>query len=265
MFKIYEENLQDFKDHKVPKPHAKAVKKTARSFGSSPTTLRNVVKEKGLFGNVRGAPYPRDTITIFEKLSVSQKDQLRTTVHNEIQKCISKEEGAIYPTTKSLHDAIMEIEGIPEWGKSTTYRILVRLGFAWLAHHEVNVGLLSENEYTVQRRKTVCSELKESAAQGYYVCYLDESYINTNYAPNRMIQDLNVNTSQQAKDQKVTTGLPRFSGKGERLIIIGAGGSDGWTHYEIILRLKNKQNSLDYKKDRIQRNSKIFFTKLVKN
>ena len=74
MFKIYEENLQDFKDHKVPKPHAKAVKKTARSFGSSPTTLRNVVKEKGLFGNVRGAPYPRDTITIFEKLSVSQKD-----------------------------------------------------------------------------------------------------------------------------------------------------------------------------------------------
>ena len=47
--------------------------------------------------------------------------------------------------------------------------------FRWLANHQIDVGLLSENGFTVERRKTVCKELLELEAQGYYVAYLDES------------------------------------------------------------------------------------------
>ena len=40
-----------------------------------------------------------------------------------------------------------------------------------------------------------------------------------------------------------------MSEKGERLIFIGAGGSDGWANYEIIQHSKNKQSNMDYHND----------------
>ena len=100
LLRIYATNLQDLREHKIPNPESKAVKNTAKLFGSSSSTLRKVLKEKRLFGNVKGAPYPRDTLNLFDKLTVSQKDALRSTVHSEIKKCNLKEEGAKYPTTR---------------------------------------------------------------------------------------------------------------------------------------------------------------------
>ena len=48
-----------------------------------------------------------------------------STVHSKIKEYNSKEEGAQYPTTLSLHEAIMKIEGMPKWGKTTTHRLLI--------------------------------------------------------------------------------------------------------------------------------------------
>ena len=104
LLRIHDTHLQDLKD--LENPTSAAVKNTAKLFGSSETTVRRVLKEDYLFGDVKGSPYPRDTLSLFEKLSISQKDALRQTVHQEIKKCIDKIEGAQYPTTKSLHDAI---------------------------------------------------------------------------------------------------------------------------------------------------------------
>ena len=47
--------------------------------------------------------------------------------------------------------------------------------YRWLANHQLDVGLLSENDYTIQRRKDVCKEMLWLEEQGYYVAYLDES------------------------------------------------------------------------------------------
>ena len=47
--------------------------------------------------------------------------------------------------------------------------------YRWLENHQVDAGLLSENEYTIQRRKDVCAQMIELEKQGYYVVYLDES------------------------------------------------------------------------------------------
>ena len=62
ILRIYETNLQEFKDLEKPNPESKSVKNVAKLFGSSATTVRKVLKEKRLFGNVKGAPYPRDTL-----------------------------------------------------------------------------------------------------------------------------------------------------------------------------------------------------------
>ena len=47
--------------------------------------------------------------------------------------------------------------------------------YRWLENHQVDAGLLSENEYTIQRRKDVCAQMIKLEKQGYYVVYLDES------------------------------------------------------------------------------------------
>ena len=46
LLRIYETNLQDLKDHKDPNPESKAVKNTARLYGSNASTLRKNHKEQ---------------------------------------------------------------------------------------------------------------------------------------------------------------------------------------------------------------------------
>ena len=40
-----------------------------------------------------------------------------------------------------------------------------------------------------------------------------------------------------------------MSGKGERIIILGCGGRDGWVYYEVYKRTKKVVNSMEYKND----------------
>ena len=47
---------------------------------------------------------------------------------------------------------------------------------------------------------------------------------------------IKITSDIQCKDQNKSTGLPRPTGKGERLLLIGCGGPDGWLYYEVIKR-----------------------------
>ena len=219
--------------------------KIAKSLGSSTTTIRKIVKEIAIKGDFVEGPYPKTSQTIFEKLTIPQRDAIRSRVHDEIRKVNNKEEGASFPTNKSLHEVIQKIPGIPKWSVSTTTRILRHLGFLWLKDNQVNSGLLSEDQYTVNRRAYVCKKLLELEEEGAYMIFLDESYINLNYTPGRKIQDTTIHTSKQANDQGLTNGFKRTPGKGERLILIGAGGMDGWLKKDIIKRKKGHLNTKD--------------------
>ena len=46
-------------------------------------------------------------------------------------------------------------------------------------------------------------------------------------------------------------GIKRRSGKGERCIVVGIGGPDGWVEdgWEVYKRSKNTGNSMEYKDD----------------
>ena len=129
----------------------KVIKATARYTGSSEKTVRNVIKEFKLFNGFVGGPFSRIRKTIFEKLTTEQQDAIRraviiistlynflnllstsryTQVHAEMKRCNDKEDDVSYPTTTSLHKAIMKLPEIPwTWRKSTTYDVLMHLGF----------------------------------------------------------------------------------------------------------------------------------------
>ena len=57
-----------------------AVRETARLYGTTPKSVRKILKEMKHFGNLVGPPYTRTTHTAYEKLSLSLKDEIRKKV-----------------------------------------------------------------------------------------------------------------------------------------------------------------------------------------
>ena len=111
---------------------SKAVQETSRTFGRSEGLVRSVLKEKRIFGNVIGGPYSRIKKSIFQNLTIEQRDIIRSVVHDELRKCIQKEKDARYPTVDSIHAAIMKREDLPKWSRTTTHKILRLLKFSCL-------------------------------------------------------------------------------------------------------------------------------------
>ena len=50
-------------------------------------------------------------------------------VHKIFLECIEKEDGAHYPTTTAVHEAVQQIPEMPKWCRATSYKILKCLGF----------------------------------------------------------------------------------------------------------------------------------------
>ena len=227
----------------------KAVKETSKTFGRTIPLVRSVIKEKLIFGNVIGGPYKRIKKSFFDNLTIKQRDIIRSAVHNEIRKCLDKVEGTQYPTTDSIHAALMSREDLPKWSRTATFRILKLLRFECKENHEIHFGLLIENDFITETRKKTCQLIKKLIKEGYYLLFFDESYVNVHYRRKRNWQDMTLRTTQEARDQGYTTGVNKPPGRGERLILIGAGGSDGWEHWEVTKRSKCKGNAMDYKQN----------------
>ena len=228
-----------------------AIKTVATLFGTSRKMVRSILKEEQVDGKVIGGPYPKERQSCFEKLNIEQKDKLRSLVHDEMRKCLEKEEGARYPTVKSIHKSFHEYSNatsaIPKWSLTTTFSVLEHLGFMYLQNSDIHYGLLVDNDYTIARRKYVTKQLIDLEAKGYYLVFVDESYINLKHRPKKMWHDTTVHTAKEAKDRGLTPGTLSPPGRGERLIMIGAGGREGWAELDIIERSEGAGNDLNYK------------------
>ena len=79
-----------------------AIAETSRISEKSIGIVRNVLKEKQIFGDVIGGPYLRVKKSFLDKLTIEQKEAIRSVVHDEMRKCLNKEEGARYPSVDSI-------------------------------------------------------------------------------------------------------------------------------------------------------------------
>ena len=232
---------------------SKAIKETAKTFGRTISIVRSVLREMQVNGTVVGGPYTRFKKSTFEKFDLATKDALRALVHDEMRKCKEKTEGARYPTLESIHKVFHEYQNehpeLPKWGMQTTWNILDHLGIMHLENKDIHYGLLVDNEYTIKRRRYVCEEFERLEAEGYYLVFLDESYINVGHSPTKHWHDTTIHTAKEAAELGLTTGTIRPPGRGERLILIGAGGREGFENYEIIERTEGQGNDIEYKKN----------------
>ena len=85
-----------------------------------------------------------------------------------------------------------------------------------------------ESPFIVKWRKTFLQRISQYRAEGRPIFYLDESFINSNHSPSKVLTDTTVKSAADAAARGLSTGIPRPAGKGPRVIIIGCGSSDGW-------------------------------------
>ena len=90
-----------------------------------------------------------------------------------------------------------------------------------LENKNIHYGLLVDNEYTIKRRGFVCQEFEKLEGEGWYLVFLDESYINVGHSPKKHWHDTTVHTAKEALARGLTTGTIKPPGRGERLILIG--------------------------------------------
>ena len=63
---------------------------------------------------------------------------------------------------------------------------------------------------------------------GRNIVFLDESYANVNDRPSKILHDTSIKSHDDIDDDFTTSGIPRPSGVGQRLIIVGVGNENGW-------------------------------------
>jgi len=123
----------------------------------------------------------------------------------------------VNPTLNSLLSQIKIDNPTWEWGRTTLYEALKRIGFKFNNKAYGYYDKLREDEDNVALRVKYIANYFKYIDEGRYMVYMDESWINKNARPGKVWHD---GTSETVFD------VPH--GKGARWILIGAGGKNGW-------------------------------------
>ena len=100
--------------------------------------------------------------------------------------------------------------------------------FRFLRAHAINHAVLIDNSFIIQQRKKYIAAITKFRKEGRKIFYLDESYLNVNHSPARVLTDTTIKSAKDAADRGLSTGIPVKAGKGARLIIVGMGSTDGF-------------------------------------
>ena len=114
---------------------------------------------------------------------------------------------ARYPTMESIHEKIQSLEPeLPKWSLSTTKSVLNTMGIRFVRSHAVNHAVLIEDSFIVEGRKRYITKIRKFRLEGRTIYFLDESYINTNHCPARVMTDTTIKSAKDAKERGLTTG-----------------------------------------------------------
>ena len=93
------------------------------------------------------------------------------------------------------------------WSLSTTKTIIKFMGFKFVRSHAVNHAILIENEFIRNKRKMYIEKIRQYRAEGRNIYYFDESYVNSNHCPERVLTDTSIKSAKDAEDRGLTTGV----------------------------------------------------------
>ncbi|KAH8036010.1 hypothetical protein HPB51_016314 [Rhipicephalus microplus] len=114
------------------------------------------------------------------------------------------------PTLDSVIRAVNEDDDLPNFTKTTLWRLMKDIGFTF-AKRKLNLALIERSDIIAWRSRCII--------------YLDETWVNAGHTKEYVWQDTTVKSSQDAFLKGLTRGLAEPSGKGARLILVHAGSS----------------------------------------
>lgn len=92
---------------------------------------------------------------------------------------------------------------------------------------EVDRAILIEEPYIIDWRIRYLQHMEQYRIMGLPIHYTDETYIDPNAQPTKLLTDCTIKTPQQAKELGLSAGLKWNAGRGNRLLILHMIGPNG--------------------------------------
>ena len=183
-----------------------AIVKAAKMCGISQRSMGSFLKEKLCGELCDNNPKFKKYSTIYEKLSLVQIDRIRRLIHGIFAK-IRKKEPEEYPSIEYIHRKLQNFGQFQGWSLPTTRQIVLALGFRFKKAHAINHAALVESPYIIECRKKYIKRIFEYRRAGRTIVVFDETYVNSNHSPDRVLTDTTVKSAKDAEERGLTTGV----------------------------------------------------------
>jgi transposase len=218
-------------------PFSRLQDRVAKATGVGLNTVKRIIKEAEQNGGTKFSsprktivkPSPRSSVDEYEEEVVRNVIYNFTKTHNK------------RPTMKAVFEAVKNEDSMNFTGKIRSFRRLVhRLGFRWKKCHNNRQVLIEKTEIRAKRVEFL-RKLKKYKNEGRNVVYSDETYLHSSHTVANCWSDGTNNC------------LKSPIGKGERLIILHAGGKKGFVP-NALLMFKSGLTTGDYHDDMNHKN-----------
>lgn len=201
------------------------VKRTAEATGISERCVRDIHKEYVARDSELLTPVKRYSVSrIRINPDAFDREVIRRVVHGFYR---SKE----YPTITGILQKVKEQCGFPG-GRYCMWRVLRDMGFTYKKRD--NKKYVYEQPNILEQRHTYLRNIRRLRQENRNLIYTDETWVNAHH-----------NNEYIWIDRDGTGGWKVPSGKGQRLIILHAGGVEGWVDGADLV-FRSKTNSADY-------------------
>ena len=202
----------------------RVIERTALATGLSQATVKRVSKE---YQDLEKFETPKKRYCR-TRVRVNLDDFDVRAIRREIHSFYTRK---VYPNLTSLLK-ILRDKGVFQAGRSTLYKIVRLIGFRYKVRTD-GKRYIYEQPRIIQQRHTYLRKVRKFRAEGRSLVYLDETWLNSHAAPERVWVD--------EADQ--SGGWRRPTGKGQRLIVLHAGSCEGWiSGAELVFRSKKKSD-----------------------
>ncbi|CAK1595274.1 unnamed protein product [Parnassius mnemosyne] len=166
----------------------------------------------------------------FKRIDNFTEEHVRRTIYNFY---LNNE----IPTLREIYQSLMRSETGFEYSETTLWRLLKKLGFKYGKLDERRTVM--ESPRLLLLREKFINKIRLRRSAGKNIIYLDETWFDTHDTLKKVYTD---------NSPSCTTKAP--CSRGKRLIILHAGGEQGWIPGALLISSKHlKSSSADYHED----------------
>ena len=184
------------------------VKRTSEATGISERSIRDIHKEHVSRDSQLLTPIKRYSVS---RIRVNPDSFDREVIRRVVHEFYTRKE---YPTIVGVLEKVKVQCGFPG-GRYCMWRVLQQMGFTYKKRD--NKKYVYEQPNILEQRHTYLRSIRKLRQQNVNLIYTDETWVNAHH-----------NNEYIWVDSDGSGGWKVPSGKGQRLIVLHAGGVDGW-------------------------------------